>query len=55
VLYEIGKEILRSETRRDLYDVVLFSIMGQIGASSSSILIGDVNNENRWIVGDSRG
>ncbi len=55
VLYEIGKEILRSETRRDLYDVVLFSIMGQIGASSSSILIGDVNNESRWIVGDSRG
>ncbi len=55
VLYEIGKEILRSETRRELYDVVLFSIMGQIGASSSSILIGDVNNENRWIVGDSRG
>ena len=55
VLYEIGKEILRSETRKQLYDVILFSIMGQIGASSSSIMIADSNVEKRWRIGDSRG
>jgi diguanylate cyclase (GGDEF)-like protein len=55
VLYEIGKEILRSENRKELYDVVLFSIMGQIGASSSSIMVVDPGNTQRWIIGDSRG
>ncbi len=55
VLYEIGKEILRSENRKELYDVVLFSIMGQIGASSSSIMAVDPQNPQRWIIGDSRG
>ena len=55
VLYEIGKEILRSENRKDLYDVVLFSIMGQIGASSSSIMVEDGGSKGRWLIGDSRG
>ncbi len=55
VLYEIGKEIVKSENRKELYDVVLFSIMGQIGASSSSIMIADPDNERRFIIADSRG
>ncbi len=55
VLYEIGKEIVKAESRKQLYDVILFSIMGQIGASSSSILIPDQDRANRWIVADFRG
>jgi GAF domain-containing protein len=55
VLYEIGKEIVKAETRTDLYDVVLFSIMGQIGVSSSSILIPDPSDSRRWLIADSRG
>ncbi|RPI96043.1 MAG: diguanylate cyclase [Spirochaetales bacterium] len=55
VLYEIGKEIVKAETRSELYDVVLFSIMGQIGVSSSSILIPDPADPKRWIIADSRG
>ncbi|HSV96325.1 MAG TPA: diguanylate cyclase [Spirochaetota bacterium] len=55
VLYEIGKEIVKAETRSELYDVVLFSIMGQIGVSSSSILIPDPADTKRWIIADSRG
>jgi GGDEF domain-containing protein len=55
VLYEIGKEIVKAETRKELYDVILFSIMGQIGASSSSILIPDPADGNRWIIADFRG
>jgi hypothetical protein len=55
VLYEIGKEIVKAETRADLYDVVLFSIMGQIGVSSSSILIPEPADARRWLIADSRG
>lgn len=55
VLYEIGKEIVKAATRADLYDVVLFSVMGQIGVSSSSILIPDPADARRWLIADSRG
>lgn len=55
ILYEIGKEIVRSDNRKDLYDAILFSVMGQIGTSSSSVLTVDPGNTSRWIVGDSRG
>lgn len=55
ILYEIGKEIMRCDNRKDLYDAILFSVMGQIGTSSSSILTVDPLNPSRWIVGDSRG
>jgi GGDEF domain-containing protein len=55
MLYEIGKEIFKSETRKEFYDVVLFTIMGQIGASSSSIMIHDPDHAGRWIIGESRG
>jgi GGDEF domain-containing protein len=55
VLYEIGKEIVKAETRSELYDVLLFSIMGQIGVSSSSILIPDPADTKRWVIADYRG
>ena len=55
VLFEISKEIVKARTRAELYDVILFSIMGQIGASSSSILIPDQNDLSRWIIADFRG
>jgi len=55
ILYELGKEVVRAENREILFDVVLFSVMGQIGASSSSILIPDDSAIDRWIVADSRG
>lgn len=55
ILYEIGKEIMRCDNRKDLYDAILFSVMGQIGTSSSSVLTVDPQNPSRWIVGDSRG
>ncbi|MCX7678000.1 MAG: diguanylate cyclase [Spirochaetes bacterium] len=55
VLHEIGKEIMRCDNRKSLFDTILFSIMGQIGTSSSSIFIADPQNPTRWIFGDSRG
>ncbi len=55
VLYEIGKEIVRAESRSELYDVILFSVMGQIGTSSASIIIPDENDRRSWAITDSRG
>lgn len=55
VIYEVGKEIAAAESRRELYDVILFSVMGQIGAASSSIMIPSPDDENKWVIVDSRG
>ncbi|MBN2401123.1 MAG: diguanylate cyclase [Spirochaetes bacterium] len=53
-LYEIGKEISRSSTKKELFEVVIFSIMGQIGTSSASILIKNPEND-KWIIVNSNG
>ncbi len=55
ILYEIGKEIVKSKTLDQLYDVILFSIMGQIGASSSSILVIDPDDTTKFLIAESRG
>ena len=55
ILYEIGKEIVKAKTLDQLYDVILFSIMGQIGASSSSILVIDPDDTTKYVVAESRG
>ncbi len=54
MLYEIGKEIVAAGSREELYDVILFSIMGQIGAASSSIMVPS-EDPRRWSIVDSRG
>ena len=53
-LYEIGKEISRSETKKALFEIVIFSIMGQIGTSSASILMRSPEND-KWIIVNSSG
>jgi hypothetical protein len=55
VLYEIEKDIMRAGTKAELHDVVLFSIMGQIGASSASIIMADTLDYSNWMVAESRG
>ncbi len=55
ILFEIGKEIMSAENRKALYDAILFSIMGQIGASSSSIMVRSSEDTARWTIADSRG
>ncbi len=53
-LYEIGKEISKSETKKTLFEVVVFSIMGQIGTSFASIMIREPGND-KWIIAHSSG
>lgn len=54
LLFEVSKEIMRSSSADDLYDVVLFILMGQIGASVASIII-PLDNSDKWRLGLSRG
>ncbi|MEW6525769.1 MAG: GAF domain-containing protein [Spirochaetota bacterium] len=55
VLYEIGKEIVKAHSLNELYDAILFSVMGQIGSASATLLVLSVDDENSLIVADSRG
>jgi GGDEF domain-containing protein len=55
VLHEIGKDIYKAESERELFDVILFSVMGQIGAASSSIMVPSTDDESKWFIVESRG
>lgn len=55
VLYEIGKEIVKSHSLNELYDAILFSVMGQIGSASATLLVLSSDDENALVVADSRG
>ncbi len=52
-LYELRKEISRSETEKELYETVIFSIMGQVGASAALIMKKD--QEDNWQIAASSG
>jgi GGDEF domain-containing protein len=54
ILYEIEKDIISSETTEKLFDVILFSIMGQIGVSSTSIMLPS-GKDRKWQLAESRG
>ncbi|HPG51222.1 MAG: diguanylate cyclase [Spirochaetes bacterium] len=55
VLYEMSKDILRAGNTSELFDVILFSIMGQIGVSSASIMLPNYENTEMWEIVESRG
>jgi diguanylate cyclase (GGDEF)-like protein len=54
VLFELQKEFSQAETAEDVYNTVLFAIMGQIGVSSASIM-GAADDETKWVILDSNG
>ena len=55
LLYEVENEIIKARDRDELFEVVLFSIMGQIGCTSSSLLVQEKHGGDRWILAVSRG
>jgi GGDEF domain-containing protein len=55
VIFEIAKEISRSETVKDLYDTLIFTVMGQLGSVSASIIEPSPNTTQRWILGEHHG
>ncbi|MCU0847211.1 MAG: diguanylate cyclase [Spirochaetes bacterium] len=54
-LYEIGRDLVRAETKEQLFDIIMFSLMGQLGVTSSSILIPVSNDGEKWKIVESRG
>ena len=54
-LYELSKDILHPERMDELFDVILFSIMGQVGVTSSSIMLASDGGSGVWRVAESRG
>jgi GGDEF domain-containing protein len=54
-LFELSRDILRAESESELFDVMLFSIMGQIGVSSSSIMVPGAADGDSWVIAESRG
>ena len=55
VLYEMSKDLLRAGTTSELFDVIMFSIMGQIGVSSASIMLPRYDDPDTWEIVESRG
>jgi GGDEF domain-containing protein len=54
-LYEIQKEFIKAETVEDVYSTILFSIMGQLGVSSVSIVAPSRDDESKWVITDTHG
>jgi len=54
-LFEIQKEFIKAETVEDVYSTILFSIMGQIGVSSVSIIASSKTDLKKWVIIDSHG
>jgi diguanylate cyclase (GGDEF)-like protein len=54
-LFEIQKEFINADTIEDVYSTMIFSIMGQLGVSSVSIVAPAVKDERKWIIKDSHG
>ncbi len=55
VLYEAGKEIVQAMTQEELFDTLIFLIMGQIAVSSVSIITRNSEEEDRWTITASMG
>lgn len=54
-LYALSKDILSADTAEELFDVILFSIMGQVGVSSSSVMVPGRLDPDEWEIVESRG
>ncbi len=55
IVLELSKEIIKAETLENLYDMLLFALMGQLGASCAGILSPMENNSAKWVLSEPRG
>ena len=54
-LVENYREISKTETVESFFEALSFIIMGQIGVSSSSLLLQDMDKPDKWRIAESRG
>lgn len=55
VLYEILKEFTRADSVEEVYGTIIFSIMGQLGVSSVSIITPSASESSKWTIAESTG
>lgn len=55
MLFEICREIINANSLREIYDIIIFSVMGQIGVSSTTLLFSGEAENTLWSIVDSRG
>lgn len=55
VLYEMLKEFTKADSIEEIFGAVIFSIMGQLGVSSVSIISPSEDDSGKWIITDSTG
>ncbi|MFW5808832.1 MAG: hypothetical protein ACOCWH_07240, partial [Spirochaetota bacterium] len=55
ILLEIAKEIARSSTVHDLYDVLIFTTMGQLGSASATVIEPSPEYSDRWVLAEHHG
>ncbi len=54
-LYELSRDLLKATSTQELFDVILFSVMGQVGVSSSSVMMPSREIPDEWEIEESRG
>ncbi len=54
-LFEIQSEFIKADSIEEIYSTILFSIMGQLGVSSVSIVTPLSDDEKKWKITDSHG
>lgn len=54
-LYELSRDLLKATSTKELFDVILFSVMGQVGVSSSSVMMPSREIPDEWEIEESRG
>jgi len=55
VLFEIQKELYKNQSVEEVFSTILFSVMGQMGVSSASILFPGSDDKSRLAISDSIG
>lgn len=55
LFFDIVREISRSSSLGELYDILIFSSIGQMGCVSASILHPSAPGSSRWVIADHQG
>lgn len=55
VLYEMLKEFTKADTIEEIFGTVIFSIMGQLGVTSVSIISPSEEDAEKWVITESTG
>ncbi len=53
ILYNVQKDISRASNLKELFDEILFTVMGQFGVSSASVMV--KSDDKNWVVIETRG